>query len=164
MAKRTGVSPRQTSGASPAPNGSKGHPPRTGATKDAALETRANNVLHYALNAGSRTNNWMEIFNAIFSEGGKVDEQFPAESERIAFSKTPQHKKIFKLLSDLRKQHGDASEEEMAKTNASGAFNLRLPKALHAALVHEAEEQGVSLNQLCLAKLAVQLRRAVKTS
>jgi predicted HicB family RNase H-like nuclease len=164
MAKRVSVSSRVSTGVSPAPNGPKRNPPRTGGTKDAAFDARANQVLHYVLNAGLRTSNWMEIFNAVFSEGGKVDEQFRSESERIAFSKSPQHKKIFKLLSDIRTQHGDASEEEMAKTNASGVFNLRLPKALHAALVQEAEEQGVSLNQLCLAKLAVQLRRAVKTS
>ena len=162
MAKRTSVPARQAAGVSPASSFPKGIPPRAGAAQDAAFESRANIVLRYALNAGLRTKNWMEIFNAIFGEGGKVDEHFPTEPERIAFAKTPQHKKIFKLLSDVRKQHGDASEEEMAKTNASGAFNLRLPTALHAALVQEANEQGVSLNQLCLAKLAVQLRRAVK--
>jgi predicted HicB family RNase H-like nuclease len=163
MAKRSSVSPKAITGISPAPNGPKGNLPHTGSAKDAAFELRANHVLQFALDAGLRTNNWMEIFNAIFSDGGKVDEYFQTEPERIAFTKTPQHKKIFTLLSDIRKQHGDANEEEMAKTNASGVFNLRLPKALHAALVQEAEEQGVSLNQLCLAKLAVQLRRAVKT-
>lgn len=34
------------------------------------------------------------------------------------------------------------------------AFNLRLPDDLHAALVREAERQGVSLNQYCVALLA----------
>ena len=46
-------------------------------------------------------------------------------------------------------------------SSASGAISLRLPQALHAALMNEAEQEGVSLNQLCLAKLAVQLREAV---
>jgi predicted HicB family RNase H-like nuclease len=38
---------------------------------------------------------------------------------------------------------------------------VRIPKSLHAALLAEAEAEGISLNQLCLTKLAVQLRAAV---
>jgi HicB family len=37
---------------------------------------------------------------------------------------------------------------------ASGQFRLRLPAALHEALVREAESQGVSLNTLAVALLA----------
>jgi predicted HicB family RNase H-like nuclease len=37
-------------------------------------------------------------------------------------------------------------------------FNIRLPKSLHAALVSEAEAEGVSLNQLVVAKLALRLQ------
>jgi len=36
----------------------------------------------------------------------------------------------------------------------SGKFVLRLPKSLHAKLVKEAEQEGVSLNQYALYKLA----------
>lgn len=36
----------------------------------------------------------------------------------------------------------------------SGQFRLRLPRALHAWLVHEAERQGVSLNTLVTSLLA----------
>ena len=39
----------------------------------------------------------------------------------------------------------------------SGKFNVRIPRSLHAALVSEAEAEGVSLNQLVLAKLALHL-------
>jgi len=38
--------------------------------------------------------------------------------------------------------------------NYSGKFVLRLPKSLHAKLVAEAEQEGVSLNQYALYKLA----------
>lgn len=53
----------------------------------------------------------------------------------------------------------------------SGRFLVRIPKSLHAALVAEADTEGVSLNQLCVAKLSVPLsasaqkkRRAQKES
>ena len=40
----------------------------------------------------------------------------------------------------------------------SGKFNVRVPKSLHAALATEAEAEGVSLNQLVVAKLARHLQ------
>lgn len=39
--------------------------------------------------------------------------------------------------------------------NYSGKFDVRLPKSLHQRLAIEAEEEGVSLNQLALYKLAL---------
>ena len=39
----------------------------------------------------------------------------------------------------------------------SGKFVIRMPVAMHAALRHEAIREKVSLNQLCMVKLAVQL-------
>lgn len=44
-----------------------------------------------------------------------------------------------------------------AEPKKSGRFVVRLPRSLHAALEHEAQAEGTSLNQLVLAKLAVQL-------
>jgi antitoxin HicB len=40
----------------------------------------------------------------------------------------------------------------------SGKFNVRVPRSLHAALAREAEAEGVSLNQLVVAKLALHLQ------
>lgn len=34
------------------------------------------------------------------------------------------------------------------------AISVRVPQSLHAELLEEAKREGVSLNQLCLAKLA----------
>ena len=39
--------------------------------------------------------------------------------------------------------------------NYSGKFNVRLPKSLHQRLAIEAKNEGVSLNQLVLYKLAL---------
>ncbi len=40
----------------------------------------------------------------------------------------------------------------------NGKILVCVPKSLHAALSHEAESEGVSLNQLIVAKLSAQLR------
>jgi predicted HicB family RNase H-like nuclease len=41
----------------------------------------------------------------------------------------------------------------------SGKFIVRLPVTLHAALEAEAKDEGVSLNQLVVAKLAISLSK-----
>src|SRR5262249_36580690 len=46
---------------------------------------------------------------------------------------------------------------EGATPKKSGKFIVRLPRTLHAALEAEADEEGVSLNQLVVTKLAVQM-------
>lgn len=38
--------------------------------------------------------------------------------------------------------------------NLRKQLTIRIPKTLHAELLEEAKEEGVSLNQLCLFKLA----------
>ena len=50
----------------------------------------------------------------------------------------------------------DGDEIPIPKTESeySGKFVLRVPKSLHFKLVHEAEKEGVSLNQYALYKLS----------
>lgn len=56
---------------------------------------------------------------------------------------------------------GDGLLDKMERRNKllegrqySGKVNLRMPKSLHRDLVHDAEQEGVSLNQLIVATLA----------
>jgi len=44
--------------------------------------------------------------------------------------------------------------EPVAENNSSGKFTVRLPKTLHQRLTLEAKQEGVSLNQYALYKLA----------
>jgi hypothetical protein len=57
-------------------------------------------------------------------------------------------------------QPGHSSEPPAGpqRRECRGKFNVRLPKSLHAALAGEAEAEGVSLNQLVVAKLALHLQ------
>ena len=58
------------------------------------------------------------------------------------------------MLSDAIDSHGLV---EGATPKKSGKFVVRLPQSLHIALEREAKREGVSLNQLVVAKLAAQL-------
>ena len=50
---------------------------------------------------------------------------------------------------------GEPVPEPLAERQFSGEFRLRIPPALHRALAIEAAEQGVSLNRLVSAKVAI---------
>jgi predicted HicB family RNase H-like nuclease len=66
-------------------------------------------------------------------------------------------RKLDELIDSLLEPDIRPSSEEY-----SGKFVVRVPKSLHAALAAEADAEGVSLNQLVVAKLSVQLGGAVK--
>ena len=50
---------------------------------------------------------------------------------------------------------GEAIPEALAEKKYSGRFMVRVPSLVHRALATEAAEQGVSINRLVSAKLAV---------
>lgn len=132
-------------------------------SRTATVADRAQQILQHAQSLAQATTDWMEIFNVVFGTGAMFSRLFPTEQERLAFASTPQRKELFELLHRLREAYGDRQAEPNEESQApSGSFRLRLPSALHAALVAEAKQQGVSLNQLCLTKLAVQLNEAVR--
>ena len=72
--------------------------------------------------------------------------------------KSPEYKAIRKLISDVRSRTGLI---EGATPKKSGKFVVRLPRSLHAALEAEAEREGVSLNQLVVAKLSMSMAQMV---
>lgn len=61
---------------------------------------------------------------------------------------------ILKSNIELMIEDKEKIPEPVDKTY-SGRFNLRLPKSLHKKLAEEAEDEGISLNQLALYKLSI---------
>jgi len=55
---------------------------------------------------------------------------------------------------ETKLENGFDVPEPISESNASGKFTLRLPKTLHVRLTMEAKQEGVSLNQYALYKLA----------
>ncbi len=125
------------------------------------LSTKAHEALELARHKASTCADWAEVWYYLYGIGGKLGELFPTQKERVAFSKTRESKEILRLLEELQEDDNDLPEK---LTLARGEFLLRLPKSLHAALMAEAKAEGVSLNQLCMAKLATQLRASVFVS
>ena len=61
------------------------------------------------------------------------------------------------MITEYEEEGSDEStswEDYKSERTYSGNISLRIPKDLHKALVRIAKEQGVSLNQYCLYKLA----------
>ena len=105
---------------------------------------------------------WADLSNALFDPvEGLVAKAYPTRDEREKFIQTEEYKAIRELI--------DAAEErtglvEGATPKKSGKFMVRLPRSLHSALDAEAEQEGVSLNQLVVTKLAVQMSRLASSA
>jgi predicted HicB family RNase H-like nuclease len=118
--------------------------------KARAVSAKSAELLSYVKAIAGTTTDWMQVFNAIYAPGAMYAQLFPTKEERIQFAQSTEHTELYELLWKLRDQHGDrpAAGQDAAR-GSSGSFVVRLPRALHAALVAEAEEQGVSLNLGC---------------
>ena len=125
------------------------------ARKKTIPHTPAQQLLQTAKEAVTRCRSWIELHNAIYGVGGPFARLFPEVSDRTAFANSEEHKAITALIESLPDPDGLSEDREPALS--AGKFLLRMPVSLHAALTKEAELEGVSLNQLCVAKLAAQL-------
>ncbi|HZU34826.1 MAG TPA: toxin-antitoxin system HicB family antitoxin [Gemmataceae bacterium] len=118
------------------------------------IESRAHELLELARKLAQTSGlTWVEANNAVYGPGGPFVRLFPTAKDRMAFAKTKESREIDRLLDSLPEPPVGPQRREY-----SGKFNVRVPKTLHAALVREAEAEGVSLNQLVVAKLALHLQ------
>jgi predicted HicB family RNase H-like nuclease len=125
-------------------------------TKNLSLEQQA---LAIAQQVIQQSESWTAAHNSLYGPAGKISKLFPNATVRRAFAQSPEKREIESLLTALAKRSKTPAAEGTARF--SGKFVVRVPVSLHEALAGEAESEGVSLNQLVLTKLAVQLREAV---
>jgi predicted HicB family RNase H-like nuclease len=117
---------------------------------------KAKQLLKQAKKAAQMARSWADLSNAFFNPvNGLLTRAYPTRAEREEFVKTAEYKEISELLGKAIETYGLV---EGATPKKSGRFVVRLPQSLHAALEREADREGVSLNQLVVAKLAVQLK------
>ena len=120
---------------------------------------KSSRVLESATELASSAESWADLSNALFDPNdGLVARAYPTRDERAAFMKTKEYRAIHQLIDAAVQRTGLV---DGATPKKSGRFLVRLPRSLHAALQREAVQEGVSLNQLVVAKLAVQMSHLV---
>ena len=119
-----------------------------------SIKNRAQELLTLARKlAESPGLTWVEANNTVYGPAGPFARLFPSRKDQTAFSETEESRQIDEIIDGLPEPPVGAQRREY-----SGRFNVRIPKSLHAALASEAEAEGVSLNQLVVAKLASPLQ------
>ena len=119
-----------------------------------------NELLNQAEQAARDAETWADLSNFLFNPvNGLVARAYPTREAREAFVKTDVYQRIRQLVSDAMLRHGLV---DGATPSKSGRFVVRLPQSLHAALEREAAAEGVGLNQLVVAKLAIGLGRLTR--
>jgi hypothetical protein len=100
--------------------------------------------------------NWMDFNNKYFGQGSQFN---PAgnPNERKEWMDSPEYKEIQDMKYKLEEKQPEVTEPEY-----SGKILARVGKSLHRSLIEEADAEGMSLNQLVLAKLAPPLYDRVR--
>jgi len=119
------------------------------------MKTKEQELLEAAQSLASSSTTWADLSNALFNQvDGLVAKAYPIRKDRERFVKSSEYKAIRSLIEAAQERTGLV---QGATPGKSGRFVVRLPRSLHAALDAEAQAEGVSLNQLVVAKLAMQL-------
>lgn len=120
----------------------------------------ATELLEEAERAARDARSWADLSNFLFNPvDGLVARAYPTRQARQAFVQTDEYRKIRQLIAEARQRYGLV---EGASPRKSSRLLVELPQSLHAALEREAIEEGVSLDQLVLSKLAIGLGRHAK--
>ncbi|MEX2317728.1 MAG: toxin-antitoxin system HicB family antitoxin [Pirellulales bacterium] len=126
------------------------------------MATKNQKILQEARRVAAQVTTWADLSNALYNpQDGLVTTAYPLPEDRSRFMETQEYHEIRQLLTQAMERTGLIEGASPAK---SGKFVVRLPKSLHAALDREAAAEGVSLNQLVLTKLAVQLSQIAANS
>ncbi len=94
---------------------------------------------------------WADLANFVFDqETGILAEAFPDCEERRNFGHTDEYREIWRIIEEVQNRTGLVE----GATPLDGDVIVRIPRALFPALVQEAIQEGVSVDQLVAGKLA----------
>lgn len=120
------------------------------------MTKQAQQILKSANEIALSAESWADLSNALFDpEEGLVAKAYPTRESREGFVRSAEYRAIRQMIDSAAEKTGFI--EGATPKNKSGRFVVRLPRTLHAALETEADNEGVSLNQLVVTKLAVQM-------
>ena len=105
------------------------------------------------------------FWNSLFGIGALYGQLFPTIADREAFEQSAEGAEVQAMLEQLPDPELDATKDlavdipqfAAVMHRATGSVNVHLPRSLHAALLVEAQKEGVTLDELCAAKLGAKL-------
>lgn len=129
------------------------------------MKGKYEHILEDARQRFAENMNHLDFHNRYFGYGSKF--MPPTEQEREEYFASGVPREIMKMRDELTDKQPEISfpDEGVPVPGGkeySGRILVRCAKSLHQALSEEADREGVSLNQLVVAKLAVQLNKATK--
>jgi hypothetical protein len=131
-------------------------------TRGLAMGTKAQELLQAARDEAARVETWADLSNFLFdSDEGIVTKAFPVGPERRKFMRSPEYQAIRELIKAVQDRTGFI---EGATPKRIVMQRFLFPRSLHAALEAEAQREGVSLNQLVVAKLSVSMAQMVSAN
>lgn len=119
------------------------------------MKTKAESILESAREEAEKVETWAELSNFLFNpDDGLISTAYPVGPERKEFMRSAEYKAIRELIDEVRERTGFI---EGMTPKKGDRFIVPLSHSLHAALEAEAQREGVSLNQLVVAKLSMQM-------
>jgi predicted HicB family RNase H-like nuclease len=131
------------------------------AEQHTSRQHRAKRVLSETRGYYGAARDWIALHNFVFGIAGSATSRFTTPADRTWFARTNEYAKIQEMLARKREEAGDPEPVRDLVGTANGKISVRVPRTIHAALLAEAEAEGVSLNQLIAGKLTAQLRAVV---
>ena len=134
-------------------------------TRDFLMTEPAKQFVQAARSLFAATPDARTFWNSLFGIGALHGQLFPTIAEREAFEQSAEGAEVRAMLNQLpdpdldetQDLADDAPKLAAVMHRASGALNVHLPRSLHAALLIEAQKEGVTLDELCAAKLGAKL-------
>ncbi|HLX59915.1 MAG TPA: hypothetical protein VKX17_01415 [Planctomycetota bacterium] len=118
--------------------------------------TKAAALLKEAEAISKGVESWADLSNALFDPYiGILAVAYRDKRERRAFTKTAEYKKIRKLVECAKDKFGfieGATPKELR-------IRVHIPKSLHARLIEDASECGMSFNRYLVGKLSGRMKR-----
>jgi hypothetical protein len=91
---------------------------------------------------------WPRFYEAILGPRGLLHQLLTTPEAIAEFVRSPAYKEIQEMLSQLRRRRLRRRGGETIKI-----LTVRVPESFHETIAREAAQAGVSINQLCVAKL-----------
>lgn len=110
---------------------------------------RAAQVYQVAQQLFAAAPTWMAFYRELLSTTGVARTLYPDATEYRQFETTSEFSEVQKMITVLRA--GNLPENDPMESQRM--ITVRLPLSLHQALCQEADERGVSVNQLCISRL-----------